>query len=54
MRNSRTTAKWLAGLAVMSSLFIGVAAAPAQANDTGWNPTSVQPGTNNDTGWNPT
>ncbi len=56
--NKTRTAKWFAGLAVVSTLFIGAAAAPAQANDTGWNPTMTTPHPKatpfNDTGWNPT
>lgn len=52
MDKTRTVAKWFAGLAVLSTLVIGAVSAPAQANDTGWNPTMMKPA--NDTGWNPT
>ncbi len=41
MNKTRTAAKWLAGLAVLSSLVAGAASAPVQALDTGWNPTSI-------------
>jgi hypothetical protein len=53
MKNSRTAAKWLAGLAVVGALFISTSA-PAQAknDDTGWDlrsPTTQR--IVDDTGW---
>jgi hypothetical protein len=56
MNKTRTAGKWFAGLGAVSILFVGLAAAPAQARDTGWDPTNlttshVQP---TDTGWDPT
>lgn len=56
MNKTRTAGKWFAGLAVVSTLFIGAAAAPAQARDTGWDPTHVSTSfaSPTDTGWDPT
>lgn len=58
MNKTRTAGTWFAGLAVVSTLFI---AAPAQARDTGWDPTVVSPSLAGpasagpkDTGWDPT
>jgi hypothetical protein len=53
MNTTRTAARWFAGLAVVSTLVVGAGVAPAQAKDTGWNPTSVTRPLS-DTGWNPT
>ena len=47
MNKTRTASKWFAGLAVVTTLFISAATAPAQASDTGWG-MKVQP---KDTGW---
>jgi hypothetical protein len=44
MFKTRTAAKWFAGLAVLSSVVFGAVTAPAQAMDTGWNPTSIHRG----------
>jgi hypothetical protein len=50
MNKTRTAAKWFAGLAVVSTLFISAATAPAQAKDTGWD--NVKPlHSKSDTGW---
>ena len=48
MNKTRTATKWFAGLAVVTTLFISAATAPAQAKDTGWGVNTVQP---KDTGW---
>ena len=52
MNKTRTAAKWFAGLAIVSTLFINAATAPAQAQDTGWGGTRVAP--SSDTGWDGT
>ena len=44
MFKTRTATKWFAGLAVLSALALGAVTAPAQAMDTGWNPTSIHRG----------
>ena len=50
MNKTRTAAKWFAGLAVVSTLFISAATASAQAKDTGWD--VVKPTHSKlDTGW---
>ncbi len=54
MNKTRIAAKWFAGIAVVSTLFISAATAPAQANDTGWDsvtPTSTSSTISSDTGW---
>jgi hypothetical protein len=51
MKSNRTAAKWLAGAAIASALFVSLAT-PAQArtDDTGWD---IQPPSRvlSDTGW---
>jgi hypothetical protein len=38
MKENRTVAKWFAGLLVVGTIAVG-GMAPAQAKDSGWNPT---------------
>lgn len=56
MKNTRTLAKVVAGIVLVTGASLG-AAAPAQAGDTGWNGTKIikeKPKQNGDTGWNGT
>lgn len=50
-KKTRTAAKWFAGLAVVSTLFISAATAPAQAKDTGWDIVKPTHTKSSDTGW---
>lgn len=51
MNEHRTVARIIAGIVVVSGLFVG-ATAPAQAQDSGWNGTRLI--ANADSGWNGT
>ncbi len=53
MNQHRTAARLLAGLAIASSLVVGLST-PAQAYDTGWNGTRGVVTADFDTGWNGT
>ncbi len=52
MNQHRTAARFIAGLAIVSSLVVG-GTTSAQAYDTGWNGTRIVKA-NFDTGWNGT
>jgi hypothetical protein len=51
MNKTRTAAKYFAGLAVISTLFIGVLSAPAQAKNVGWDTVKPSPTKLGDSGW---
>jgi hypothetical protein len=51
MNKTRTAAKYFAGLAVISTLFISVLSAPAQAKSVGWDSTTSSPTKLGDSGW---
>lgn len=52
MKQNRTATRFVAGLALVAGLVIGVTT-PAQAFDTGWNGTKIVK-SDFDTGWNGT
>jgi hypothetical protein len=51
MNKTRTAAKYIAGLAVVGTLFISVLSAPAQAKNVGWDTVTPSPTKIGDSGW---